>query len=175
MATVYLGLGGNLGDRRAHLRAALARLAPAVRLEAVSSLYETEPVGYRDQPDFLNAAARATTALDPYGLLAHLRGIERALGREERFRNAPRTVDLDILAYDEMTIDEVGLVIPHARLPERAFALAPLVELAPELPHPWLGRPMRELLEALELSPHERVRRHEGPEWAADLIAGRSS
>ena len=169
MATVSLGLGGNLGDRRALLRAALARLGPAVRLDAVSSLYESEPVGYREQPLFLNAVARVTTDLLPWPLLERLKLIEQDLGREERFRNAPREIDLDILFYDEVTVDDVGLVIPHARVAERAFALAPLVEIAPEVHHPWLGRPVRELLDVLDEP--EAIRVIEGPEWAADLVA----
>src|SRR5262245_26438641 len=90
VATVYLGLGGNLGDRRANLRAALAALRPDARLVAVSSLYETEPVGFREQPEFLNAVARIETVLAPRDLLERLKGIEHGLGRQERFRNAPR-------------------------------------------------------------------------------------
>jgi len=168
VATVYLGLGGNLGDRKALLRAALAALAPAVRLEAVSSLYETEPVGFREQPDFLNAVAQGRTDLTPWALLARLKAIERALGRQQRFRNAPRPIDLDILFYDDLTVDDADLIIPHPRLAERAFTLVPLVELAPELPHPWLGRPVRELLDALW--EHEAIRAVEGPVWAADLL-----
>jgi 2-amino-4-hydroxy-6-hydroxymethyldihydropteridine diphosphokinase len=169
VAIVYLGLGGNLGDRRANLRAALARLAPAAVVRAVSSLYETEPVGYRPQPDFLNAVARVETALSPWHLLEHLLAIEQALGRQRRFRDAPRPIDLDILFFDDLTMDEEGLVIPHPRLAERAFVLIPLVELAPDLGHPWLGRPVGELLAALPAA--EAVRRVEGPTWAADLVA----
>lgn len=167
MATIYLGLGSNLGDRKATLRAALAALAPAVRLTAVSSLYETEPVGFRAQPDFLNAVAQGQTDLTPRALLEHLKQIEQALGRQQRFRNAPRPIDLDILFYDDLTIDD-DLIIPHPRLAERAFTLVPLVELAPELHHPWLGRPVRELLDALW--EHEAIRVVEGPTWAADLV-----
>lgn len=168
MATAYLGIGGNLGDRRATLRAALASLPPAVRPVAVSSLYETEPVGYRDQPDFLNAVVQVETDLLPRSLLKQLKGIEQALGRSVRFRNAPRTVDLDILFYEGQVIDEADLTIPHARLAERAFVLAPLAELAPELWHPWLGRPISELLAALD--DPAAIRLVEGPTWASGLL-----
>jgi 2-amino-4-hydroxy-6-hydroxymethyldihydropteridine diphosphokinase len=168
VASVYLGLGGNLGDRRANLRAALAALRPDARLAAVSSLYETEPVGYREQPEFLNAVARVETTLGPRALLERLKEIERGLGRRERFRNAPRPVDLDILFYDDLTLDEPDLIIPHPRLAERAFTLVPLVELAPDLRHPWLGRPVSELLDALW--EHEAIRAIDGSDWAADLV-----
>jgi 2-amino-4-hydroxy-6-hydroxymethyldihydropteridine diphosphokinase len=169
VATVFLGLGSNLGDRRATVRAALTALPPAARVTAVSSLYETEPVGVRNQPEFLNAVARVETALPPWPLLEHLKRIEHELGRQQRLRNAPREIDLDILFYDEVTVDDQGLVIPHLRLAERAFVLAPLAELAPDLWHPWLGRTVGELLAAL-WEP-EAVRVVEGPTWAADLIA----
>lgn len=167
MAIVYLGLGANLGDRRAALRLALGRLAPPVRVTAASSLYETEPVGYRQQPDFLNAVVQAETNLAPRPLLELMQRVERGLGRQARFRNAPREIDLDILFYDEITVDEEGLIIPHPRLTERAFVLVPLVELAPTLWHPWLGRSVAELLDVLD--PTDQIRQIEGASWADGL------
>jgi 2-amino-4-hydroxy-6-hydroxymethyldihydropteridine diphosphokinase len=137
-----IGLGANLGDPVAQLRAAIAALGalPRTRVLAVSSFYRTAPVGFLDQPDFVNAAVAVDTGLAPRALLDALASIERAAGRERTFKDAPRLIDLDILLYDERVVDEPALAIPHPRLHERAFALAPLVEVAPDAVVPGRGR-----------------------------------
>ncbi|GEM_PF-363297 len=145
ISTFYLGLGSNLGDRKTNICKAMAMLDEKVRIELVSSLYETEPWGYADQPMFLNVVCRATGGLGPRDLLALAKDIEKRLGREPSFRNAPRLIDIDILVYDNMIIDEPDLVVPHPRLAERGFALIPLAEIAPELVHPKEGKTMKEL------------------------------
>ncbi len=142
MTRAYVGLGANLGDRSAMLRAALEQLAaePGVSLVAVSSVRETDPVGPVDQPRFLNAAAALDTELSPRELLDRLLGIERRLGRtREGPRFGPRTIDLDLLLYGEEWLDEPGLELPHPRLHERLFALEPLFELDPSLVVPGHG------------------------------------
>jgi len=144
MPTVFLGLGTNLGDREANLRAALRRLREVVRIEAVSFVYGSEPVGYRAQPDFWNLVVRAGTQLEPLALLGAVRGIERALGRKPSFRNAPRVIDIDLLLYDDVQIDLPELTLPHPRMLERAFVLKPLMELAPDVVHPRTRRTIRE-------------------------------
>jgi 2-amino-4-hydroxy-6-hydroxymethyldihydropteridine diphosphokinase len=135
---VYIGLGGNLGDPIATLREALALVAqlPGVELDAVSSAYESAPVGLEQQPPFVNAAARVVTAAPLAELLAGLLGIERRLGRVRTVRYGPRTCDLDILLAGDEIVQEPGLTVPHPRLAERRFALAPLVELEPALALP---------------------------------------
>jgi 2-amino-4-hydroxy-6-hydroxymethyldihydropteridine diphosphokinase len=137
-----IGLGANLGDPVAQLRAAIAAIGalPQTRVLAVSSFYRTAPVGFLDQPDFVNAAVAVDTALAPRALLEGLAAVERAAGRERTFKDAPRLIDLDVLLYDERVVDEPGLAIPHPRLHERAFALAPLVEVAPDAVVPGHGR-----------------------------------
>lgn len=134
MTAAILGLGGNVGDTRRLMAEALDRLAehPEIRVEAVSALYLTPPWGKTDQADFLNAAARIATGLSPRGLLDAILDVERRLGRERGERWGPRTVDIDILLYGAEEIDEPGLHVPHPRLSERAFALAPLVDVMPE-------------------------------------------
>lgn len=149
MATAYIGLGANLGDRLATLRTAVRRLETLGRVTAVSSLYETEPVGYLEQPRFLNAVVALETALAPIALVPALLGIEHHLGRTRSFLNAPRTLDLDLLLVDDVILETPELTLPHPRLHERAFVLVPLVEIAPEVVYPGSGQTVRDLLRAL--------------------------
>ncbi|MEO7057563.1 MAG: 2-amino-4-hydroxy-6-hydroxymethyldihydropteridine diphosphokinase [Caldimonas sp.] len=159
LADAYIGLGSNLGDSEATLAAAFAALAvvPRSRLVAHSSLYRSAPVAAVG-PDYVNAVARLETALSPQELLEELQRIELAHGRDRPHRNAPRTLDLDLLLHGEVTIDEPGLVVPHPRLHERAFVLVPLHELAPALELPGLG-PVRGLLPAVAEQPIVRLDR----------------
>jgi 2-amino-4-hydroxy-6-hydroxymethyldihydropteridine diphosphokinase len=155
VARAYVGLGANLGDRAATLRRAIDLLAerPAIDVVGVSSFRETDPVGYLDQPRFLNAAVAVETSLTPSALLAALLDVERELGRvREGPRYGPRTVDLDLLLMDDVVLDEPGLELPHPRLHDRMFALEPLAELDPELVVPGRG-PVRQLLLSLQSSP----------------------
>ena len=142
MVRAYVGLGSNLGDREATLRDAVDSLsaAPGVTHVTVSTLRETDPVGYLDQPRFLNAAAAVDTTLRPRELLDLLLRIERELGRtRDGLRYGPRTIDLDLLLYGAETVDEPGLTLPHARLHERLFVLEPLAELDSSLEVPGKG------------------------------------
>ena len=149
MKTVYLGMGSNVGDRERNLAAALAQLAaPALRVLRVSSTYETEPVDYTDQRWFLNLVVEAETELFPMQLLARIVKIERALGRVRTVPKGPRTLDIDILLYGRAVIRSAELEIPHPRMGERRFVLAPLAELAPGLRHPLTHKTIREMLEA---------------------------
>jgi 2-amino-4-hydroxy-6-hydroxymethyldihydropteridine diphosphokinase len=149
MATAYIGLGSNLGDRMTMLRMAIQRLETLGRIAGVSRLYETAPVGYLEQPPFLNAVVALDTALTPADLLGALLGIERDLGRVRFYPNAPRTLDLDLLMVDDVIFDTTELTLPHPRLHERAFVLVPLAEIAPELVHPGTGKTIQELLYTL--------------------------
>jgi 2-amino-4-hydroxy-6-hydroxymethyldihydropteridine diphosphokinase len=142
VARAYVGLGANLGDREGAIRRALQLIAaaPGVDVVATSSLSETDPVGYLDQPRFVNAAAAVETSLGPRELLDVLLGIERELGRTRSGpRFGPRTIDLDVLLFGDEVVDEPGLSVPHPRLHERRFALEPLAELDPELVVPGRG------------------------------------
>jgi len=145
-ACVYLGLGANLGDRRASLGQALHALAGVVDIDALSSIYETEPVGDPDQPDYLNMVVRARTDLEPRALLDRVLDVERSMGRRRGPRNAARIIDVDVLLYDELALRDEGLELPHPRLTERAFVLAPLVELDPTLVHPLSHERLADLL-----------------------------
>jgi 2-amino-4-hydroxy-6-hydroxymethyldihydropteridine diphosphokinase len=147
-AQVFLGLGSNLGDRLATLDAGLRALeALGFRTRALSSRYETEPVGGPAQGWYVNAVVRGETELPPRQLLEACLHVERQLGRERRVRWEARTLDLDLLLYGDLVLDEPGLRVPHPRLCERRFVLEPLAELAPELRHPLLGLRVAELLE----------------------------
>jgi 2-amino-4-hydroxy-6-hydroxymethyldihydropteridine diphosphokinase len=148
MIRAYVGLGANVGNRRKNLDRAVELLGeePGIRVAAVSTIRETDPVGFLDQPKFLNAVAALDTDLSPRALLDRLLAVERALGRERTGpRYGPRAIDLDLLVYGGETIDEPGLTVPHPRLAERRFVLEPLAELDPELALPD-GRRILELL-----------------------------
>lgn len=150
VSSVILSLGSNLGDRVRYLERALEQLRRELKIERVSSIYETRPVGTADQPWFLNLVCYAFTQMDPHTLLGFIQAIESALGRRrsgERF--APRTLDIDIVAFENRVMEESALEIPHPRMHERAFVLEPLAEIAPEWLHPVEDKTAAELLEGL--------------------------
>ena len=150
LTTVYLSLGSNLGDREAFLNQALERLqAAGVRTVRRSSIHETEPQDFRDQPWFLNMAVEVETDLTPLALLAAIQKIEAEMGRQRTVPKGPRTIDIDILFYANLTINTPDLEIPHPRLSERRFVLDPLSEIAPDLRHPVTGKTIHEAQAAL--------------------------
>jgi 2-amino-4-hydroxy-6-hydroxymethyldihydropteridine diphosphokinase len=150
----FIGLGSNLEDPRSQLLRAFAALGelPGTSLVAQSSLYRSAPLGFPDQPDFVNAVAKIETALAPQALLQALLQIEHSHGRERTFRNAPRTLDLDILLYDEVRLHEHGLTIPHPQMHRRAFVLRPLLEIAPDASIPAVGQARSALLDCQDQS-----------------------
>lgn len=141
LGRAFVSLGSNLHEPQAQVEQALVEIAalPATRLLARSSLYRTAPVGYCDQPDFINAVAQIETGLTPHELLDALLDMEHRRGRVRTFRNAPRILDLDVLLYDDLVCHEDGLTVPHPRMHERAFVLLPLLEIAPQCVIPGLG------------------------------------
>jgi 2-amino-4-hydroxy-6-hydroxymethyldihydropteridine diphosphokinase len=167
---VFLGLGSNVGNREAHLRRALEVLGRLVHIERLSSVWRSAPVGYASQPDFWNLVVQARSPLPPLPLLDRLQQIERELGRRPSFRNGPRSIDIDLLFYDMVQMDDGRLHLPHPRLLSRGFTLRPLAELQPELRHPRTGRTITEhLREAQNLERDERL-------FAGDrLLAGTGS
>ena len=157
MPDSYLGLGSNIGDKRAHIERAIERIAAFMTVRRVSSFYETAPVGYLDQDWFLNCAIEVETARTARELAPLLLGLELEMGRRRELPGGPRTIDVDILFHGSEVIDEEGLQIPHPRLHERLFVLAPLTELCPDLVHPVIGTTVAEL--ARKLAGKQRIRR----------------
>ena len=151
--TAYIGLGSNLGDRSKNLSGAIERLSRIGMTGAISAIYETKPWGVDGyQPRYLNQVAAVNTTLDPLEVVAELLGIEHSLGRIRQEKNAPRTLDLDLLLHGESVVDASGVAVPHPRLHERAFVLVPLAEIAPDIIHPVLNQTIFELAEAADRS-----------------------
>lgn len=149
MKTIYLGMGSNIGDSHAHLAHAREQIAKCIgAITNVSSVYRTAPWGKTDQADFLNQVIEVCTELDPFQVLEALLAIERNTGRERREKWGARTLDLDLLFYADYRIQTQGLTVPHPRLVDRNFVLAPLAEIAPNLVHPGYNRTVVELLQS---------------------------
>jgi 2-amino-4-hydroxy-6-hydroxymethyldihydropteridine diphosphokinase len=149
---VFLAFGSNIGNRLANLKAVISNLTPQMTVKNRSSVYETPPWGFTEQAPFLNPVVMVYTYLAPEALLSHLKRLEVALGRIPNFKNGPRLIDIDILFYDDLVTDTPPLVIPHPHLHERAFVLVPLAEIAPDLVHPVLGKPIHKLLDSVDRS-----------------------
>jgi 2-amino-4-hydroxy-6-hydroxymethyldihydropteridine diphosphokinase len=159
MPTAYIALGSNLGDRAEALSSSIGHLSGLGRVVALSSLYETEPVGYHDQPAFLNAVVALETQLQPVPLLRGLLAIERQLGRDRRQGplKGPRTLDLDLLLLGDWIVADEELSLPHPALAHRRFVLAPLAEIAPGLRHPESNQTIADLLDQLPDEGENRV------------------
>ena len=161
MKRIYLSLGSNIGDRAENLRVAVERLGESdVRVLHCSRIYETEPVDYLNQAWFLNQVVEAETTLFPLQLLWRTGRIERDLGRKRTVKKGPRTIDIDILFYGKAVVRAAKLEIPHPRMHERRFVLAPLADLAPELRHPVMRQTVREMLAAAPSASWKRKPRH---------------
>lgn len=157
MSLMYLSLGSNLNDRYANLRRAVDELQKYVRITAISPVFATEPWGDTDQPPFFNICVAAVGDLSPRELLDKIKKIESDMGRQPSRRWGPRLIDIDILFYDKLVLKDEDLVIPHPRIAERAFVLAPLAVIIPNFRHPQTGLSVQEMVEKLDLSGIERL------------------
>jgi len=149
LATAYLSLGSNSGDRLQFLKGAIKKIEESAKIsiKKVSSVYETEPVGHKEQGRFLNLVLQVQTSLDPLPLLEHLLAIEDQMGRERKAKWGPRNIDVDLLLYDNQLVHSDRLIIPHPQMHKRRFVLIPLAEIAPQLLHPLLKKSAPQLLE----------------------------
>lgn len=152
MATVYLSLGSNLGNRIQNLKLGIKKIGAADKISIlmISSVYETDPVGYKNQSQFLNLVLKVSTSLNPLPLLERLLAIEEKMGRKRSEKWGSRNIDIDILLYDDLIVNSDRLTIPHPRMHERRFVLVPLAQIAPKLLHPLLKKTVSKLLESCE-------------------------
>lgn len=149
---LFLATGSNLGDRQHNLHSALQAIRRIAEVEKISSIYETEPWGYTDQPAFLNQVIAATTPLSPFEVLNSIKSMEGEIGRTPTFRYGPRVIDIDILLYDDLIVDDDRLTLPHPRMTERAFVMVPLDEIAPQHLHPVFQQTIHDLLQNMDTS-----------------------
>ena len=147
---VFLGIGSNLDDRKENLQKAIAGLQRNLQINQISKIYETQPWGFADQPAFLNQVLSAETEFAPFELLTEIKAIEKEVGRTPTFRYGPRLIDIDILFFDDLILNEENLTIPHPMLAERAFVLVPLDEIAPQFIHPLLQQTIHELVRKVD-------------------------
>jgi 2-amino-4-hydroxy-6-hydroxymethyldihydropteridine diphosphokinase len=150
MGNAYIGIGSNQGDRIDYCNKAITAITKFAVIKSLSSVYETEPAGVIDQPDFINCVVEIETALDPFELLSKLLDIENELGRKRVGTGSPRTIDLDLIFYDDLVVQREDLIIPHPRAHLRRFVLEPLCEIAPDFVHPILNVSVLKLLNDLE-------------------------
>ncbi len=161
-SVVFIGIGANLGPVRENFARALRSIEKRARVVAVSSLYESDPVGPQDQPKFTNAVVKVETELSPFELLDHLKAVEKEIGRKKTKRWGPRVIDLDIIFYGDLVISTDSLVVPHPRAHERRFVLEPLLEIEPAAWHPVKDMAVRDICSGLENS--QTISKTYGPE-----------